>query len=88
VAKGRLKWLTWRLTLETACLTAIGVGLWMAWPPLCPIIVGGLILLASILGREREKPSMVPIPQLDGAPESPFITPAEAPPENRIVETT
>lgn len=34
-------------------LLLLGAGLWMAWPPLCPIVLGVVFLTLGILGASR-----------------------------------
>lgn len=33
--------------------TSLGAGLWLAWPPLCPIVLGTLLLTSAIVGYLR-----------------------------------
>lgn len=32
---------------------SLGAGLWMAWPPLCPAVLGCVLLTAAIVGYLR-----------------------------------
>ena len=31
----------------------LGAGLWMAWPPLCPLVLGVILLSAGVVGYLR-----------------------------------
>lgn len=43
-----------RLAVESAGLTMMAVGLWWIWPPMALIVVGALLLVASVYGRIRK----------------------------------
>lgn len=49
----------WRELVGIIGLALLGWGLWLAWPPLCPIAIGSLVLLFSVVGylREPRKPT-------------------------------
>lgn len=41
-----------RLFVETSALVAFGWGLWSMWWPLCPTVIGGMVLFVCVRNRE------------------------------------
>ena len=39
--------------VAVSSLVLIGIGAWMAWPPLCPLFLGSLLMAGVVYARTR-----------------------------------